>query len=438
MNLKAGLYQQQTLKLAMTQDLSQAIALLQYSAQDLDAFLEAKAAENPLISMEFDSYGKGERKRKIKKNLMEFDSKNWIEQIGDEKDSLEDYLFSQLNINEIHSKNTKMFQILIRNLDENGYLRISIHEVAQQCRETKERVEEVLHKLQQLEPAGVAARDLRECLLLQIARLECPKYTLEVIQDYFMDFADKKWKEISKKLGITLNDIQLISDFIQTLHPRPCSGFSCEKPSFIMPDVFVEVLENQLVVRMPDDSLSTISLIEGYYQELKMHGDKQVNQFLQEKYQEFQWIARGIQQRRETIFKVMSKIAEKQSECMRKGFSFLRPMTMKEVADELDIHESTVSRTVRDKYVQGPFGTVELREFFTSSLQSLAREDVSAMEAKSTIQSLIKGEDKKRPLSDQDIADTLKNSKSIIISRRTVAKYREQLKIPSSSKRKRF
>ncbi len=438
MNLKAGLYQQQTLKLAMTQDLSQAIALLQYSSQDLAAFLEEKAADNPLISLETENYEKRERKRKIKKNSMESDSKSWIEQIRDEKDSLEDYLFSQINLHEINCKDKKIFRILIRNLDENGYLRITTQELAQQCKESEKRIEEVLHKLQLLEPAGVAARDLQECLLLQIARMECPEYTLEVIRDFFMPFADKKWKIISKKLGITLNDIQSISDFIQTLQPRPCAGFSTDKPSFIVPDVVVEIMEDQLVIRMADDTISKVSLNEGYYKELKIHGDKQVNQFLQEKHQEFQWILRGIQQRRETIFKVMSKIAEKQSECMQKGLAFLRPMTMKEVADELDIHESTVSRTVRDKYVQAPFGTVELREFFTSSLQSLTSEDVSAMEAKSAIQLLIKEEDKKKPLSDQEIADTLKNKDSIVLSRRTVAKYREQLKIPSSSKRKRF
>jgi len=438
MNLKAGLYQQQTLKLAMTQDLSQAIALLQYSSQDLAAFLEEKAADNPLISLETENHESRERKRKIKKNSMESDSKSWIEQIRDEKDSLEDYLFSQINLHEINCKDKKIFRILIRNLDENGYLRITTQELAQQCKESEKRIEEVLHKLQQLEPAGVAARDLQECLLLQIARMECPEYTLEVIRDFFMPFADKKWKKISKKLGITLNDIQLISDFIQTLQPRPCAGFSNDKPSFIVPDVVVEIMEDQLVIRMADDTLSKISLNEGYYKELKIHGDKQVNQFLQEKHQEFQWILRGIQQRRETIFKVMSKIAEKQSECMQKGLAYLRPMTMKEVADELDIHESTVSRTVKDKYVQAPFGTVELREFFTSSLQSLTSEDVSAMEAKSAIQLLIKEEDKKKPLSDQEIADTLKNKDGIVLSRRTVAKYREQLKIPSSSKRKRF
>jgi len=438
MNLKAGLYQQQILKLAMTQELSQAIALLQYSSQDLVAFLEEKAAENPLISLEFESYEKKERKPKIKNNSMESNTKSWIEQIRDEKDSLEEYLFSQINVNDMNYKDRIIFRTLIRNLDENGYLRITIEEMAQQCNESEKHIEGVLHKLQQLEPAGVAARDLQECLLLQIARIKCPKFTLEVIRDFFMPFADKKWKIISKKLGITLNDIQSISDFIQTLQPRPCAAFSCDKPSFIIPDVVVEIIEEQLVIRMSDDSLSKISLNEGYYQELKIHGDKQVNQFLQEKYQEFQWILRGIQQRRETIFKVMNKIAEKQSECMRKGLAFLRPMTMKEVADELDIHESTVSRTVRDKYVQAPFGTVELREFFTSSLQSLVSEDVSAMEAKSAIQLLIKEEDKRKPLSDQDIADNLKLQKSIVLSRRTVAKYREQLKIPSSSKRKRF
>lgn len=436
MKLNAGLYQQQTLKLAMTQDLSQAIALLQYSSQDLATFLEEKAAENPLISLESNSYAKVRRKPKTKKNADY--SNNWIEQIGEQMDSLEDYLFSQIHINELTLKDKKILQLLIRNLDENGYLRVTVQEVAQQCREQEKHIEEVLHKLQQLEPAGVAARDLQECLLLQINRLNCPAYTLEVIRDFFIPFADKKWKSISKKLGISLNDIQNISDFVQTLQPRPCAGFSNDKPSFIIPDVVVELLEEELIVRMPEDTVAKMNLNAGYYEELKLHQDKQVKQFLQEKHQEFQWILRGIQQRRETIFNVMTIIAEKQSECMRKGLSFLRPMTMKEVADELDIHESTVSRTVRDKYVQAPFGTVELRSFFTSGLQSLKSEDVSAMEAKSAIQSLIKQEDKKKPLSDQEISGILKNSNSIVLSRRTVAKYREHLKIPSSAKRKRF
>ena len=436
MKLIAGLYQQQTLKLAMTQDLSQAIALLQYSSQDLVTFLEEKAAENPLISLESNSYAKVRRKPKTKKNADY--SNNWIEQIGEQMDSLEDYLFSQIHINELTLKDKKILQLLIRNLDENGYLRVTVQEVAQQCREQEKHIEEVLHKLQQLEPAGVAARDLQECLLLQINRLNCPAYTLEVIRDFCIPFADKKWKSISKKLGISLNDIQNISDFVQTLQPRPCAGFSNDKPSFIIPDVVVELLEEELIVRMPEDTVAKMNLNAGYYEELKLHQDKQVKQFLQEKHQEFQWILRGIQQRRETIFNVMTIIAEKQSECMRKGLSFLRPMTMKEVADELDIHESTVSRTVRDKYVQAPFGTVELRSFFTSGLQSLESEDVSAMEAKSAIQSLIKQEDKKKPLSDQEISGILKNSNSIVLSRRTVAKYREHLKIPSSAKRKRF
>lgn len=436
MKLNAGLFQQQTLKLAMTQDLSQAIALLQYSSQDLAAFLEAKAAENPLISLESNSYAKVRWKPKIKKGT-EY-SNNWIEQIGEQMDSLEDYLFSQIHINALTLKDKKILQLLIRNLDENGYLRVTVQEVAQQCREQEKHIEEVLHKLQQLEPAGVAARDLQECLLLQINRLNCPAYTLEVIRDFFIPFADKKWKSISKKLGISLNDIQNISDFVQTLQPRPCAGFSNDKPSFIIPDVVVELLEEELIVRMPEDTVAKMNLNAGYYEELELHQDKQVKQFLQEKHQEFQWILRGIQQRRETIFKVMTIIAGKQRECMRKGLSFLRPMTMKEVADELDIHESTVSRTVRDKYVQAPFGTVELRSFFTSGLQSLESEDVSAMEAKSAIHSLIKQEDKKKPLSDQEISEILKNNKSIVLSRRTVAKYREHLKIPSSAKRKRF
>jgi len=259
-----------------------------------------------------------------------------------------------------------------------------------------------------------------------------------ILQDYFELFAEKKWKFISKQLGITLQDIQEVFDFVQTLDPRPCSGFTYEKPSYIVPDVFVEQEHGQLVVKMVNQSWSNLSYNANYYSNLAALKDKQVNQFLQEKNQEFQWIAKGIQQRRETIYKVMTVIADKQPSCLMKGFSYLKPMTMREIADELGIHESTVSRAVKDKFVQAPIGTIEMREFFSSSLQSLDSDDVSAREAKNAIKYLIENEDKKKPISDQQIADTLKVNKSTLLTIRTVAKYRDQLNIPSSSKRKRF
>lgn len=438
MNLKAGLYQQQTLKLAMTQELSQAIALLQYSTQELASYLENKAVENPLITLESRDTIVDFRKKSAKKQKQESDPKYWIEQIGEESVSLEDYLHSQLHPKLLSANERMILKHLIRNLDENGYFRMELEDVALEMNEPLEHVEQILYILQGLEPAGVGARNLQECLLLQIQRQECPPLTFEVIEQYFVPFAEKKWKQIAKEMKMSLTELQDIFDFLQTLQPRPCARFSTEKPSYIVPDVVVEMIEKKLYVRLADDRLSKLTFNEGYYKDMHSVGDKQVNRFLQDKFQEYQWIMKSIQQRKETILRVMTAITEKQPECLAKGFAYLKPMTMKEIADELNIHESTVSRTVKEKYVQAPFGTVEMREFFSSSLQSLSSDDVSAKEAKNAIQLLITNEDKKKPLSDQDISEVLKNENSIILSRRTVAKYRDQLNIPSSSKRKRF
>lgn len=438
MNLKAGLYQTQTLKLAMTQELSQAIALLQYSTQELAAYLENKAAENPLISLEGRDTTFDYRKKSSKKQKQESDPKYWIEQIGEVKICLEDYLMSQVHPKLLTKDEKKILKHLIRNLDENGYFRVDLQDIALEFNETVDHVEQILFVLQGLEPAGVGARNLQECLLLQIQTQDSHPLAYDVINNYFIPFAEKKWKQISKDSKISLTELQEVFDFVQTLQPRPCARFSHDKPSYIVPDVVVEAIENQLHVRLADDLLSKVKLNEGYYKDMYNIGDKQVNRFLQDKFQEYQWIMKSIQQRRETILRVMTAITEKQPDCLTKGFSYLKPMTMKEIADELNIHESTVSRTVKDKYVQAPFGTVEMREFFSSSLQSLSSEDVSAREAKNAIQTLIANEDKKKPLSDQDISEVLKQEKSIILSRRTVAKYRDQLNIPSSSKRKRF
>ena len=438
MNMNAGLFQQQTLKLSMTQELSQAIALLQYSTLELASFLENKAAENPLISLEMQESISEYKRKSSKKRQRESDPKYWIEQIGEEQTSLEEYLLSQIHPNVLEKKEKCILQHLIRNLDENGYLRIAVEEVALQLKESVEKVQRVKQLLQSLDPAGVGASNLKECILLQANRKVKDPIASVILQDYFEQFAEKKWKVISKQLGITLQDIQEVFDFVQTLDPRPCSGFTYEKPSYIVPDVFVEQEHGQLVVKMVNQSWSNLSYNANYYSTLVALKDRQVNQFLQEKNQEFQWIAKGIQQRRETIYKVMTVIADKQPSCLMKGFSYLKPMTMREIADELGIHESTVSRAVKDKFVQAPIGTIEMREFFSSSLQSLDSDDVSAREAKNAIKYLIENEDKKKPISDQQIADTLKVNKSILLSRRTVAKYRDQLNIPSSSKRKRF
>ncbi|MDQ1144417.1 RNA polymerase sigma-54 factor [Bacillus sp. SORGH_AS 510] len=439
MNLKAGLWQQQTLKLAMTQELSQAIALLQYSAQELTAFLEDKVLENPLMKLENSTVKPMNPLMDRNRRKHQKEEKNWIEQIAEKPFSLEDHLLSQLKLTHLSAAELKVIRHLILHLDENGYFIGDFEEIAQNLQVEEELVEDCLAVIQTLEPAGIGARNLQECLLMQLYyQNPTNEIAHTIIADYFVPFAEKKWKLISKDLQVSLKEIQDLFDQVQLLNPRPGARLRGETSSYIIPDAIVERTIAGLEVRMFDDSLPRISFNDSYYQKFKDQ-DQQVSKFLQDKIQDYQWILKSIEQRRETLTKVITKIVEKQTECFQKGMQYLVPMTMKEIASELAIHESTVSRAVREKYIQTPLGTFPLKSFFTSTIQTVASaESTSSTHVKNEISHLVEQENKEKPLSDQDIVELLKENKGIVVSRRTIAKYREQLGIPSSSKRKRF
>lgn len=442
MNMKAGLFQQQTLKMAMTQELMQSITLLQYSTQELTSFLENKVEENPLISLEQPvsalfqpTYDRKKGKQHIKNT---YDSNYWIEQLSEDTFSLEQHVMSQLNHQKLTDEHQKAILFLIRNLDENGYLRIHLDDICEPGMSSAV-LEESLGMLQELEPHGLGARNLQECLLLQAKAEGVNPLAESILENYFLEFVEKRWKDLSKKICVSLKEIQQVLDYVQTLNPRPGSLFFQEKPSYIVPDVVVEAIDGILLVGNSDGNSPNLHVDKGYLNQMKSYKDQGVQRFIQDKWQEFQWISKGIQQRKETILKVMQTIVEKQPACFLHGLNYLKPMTMKEIADEIGIHESTVSRAVKGKYVQTPFGTLEMRIFFTTSLQSVGHvEDMSGMQAKKYLQAAIQNENKQKPLSDQDLVTWLKEEKGIILARRTVAKYREQLGIPSSSKRKRY
>lgn len=439
--MKAGLFQQQTLKMAMTQELTQSIALLQYSTQELSNFLENKVLENPLLSVDESQsaiYQPKQTRTKKERSKKNFDAKYWMEQVSEDHPSLEAYLISQVNLKRLSEKEEKGLILLIRNLDENGYLRVQLEDLATTSM-TTDILQQSLDILQQLEPHGVGARNLQECLWIQAYADAASPLAETVLQDYFLDFANKRWKELSKQLGVSLQEIQDAFDYIQTFNPRPASGFHQEKPSYIVPDVVVEEHDGQFIVVDVDGNLPKLNVDKQYFQYLKHQKDQQVKQFVQEKWQEYQWISRGIQQRKETIMKVMRCIIEKQPKCFYHGLEYIKPMTMKEVAEEVDIHESTVSRAVKGKYVQTPFGTIEMRTFFSTSLSSMDyKDDISGIQAKKLLATAIKNENKQKPLSDQELVDLLKREHGLVLARRTVGKYREQLGIPSSSKRRRY
>jgi len=439
MDLKAGLWQQQTLKLTMTQELSQAIALLQYSAHELAAFLEDKALENPLLKIE--NVNVKPMNPLIDRNRRKYEKseKDWIEQIADKPFSLEEHLISQLKITNLTGEQMKVIRHLIKNLDENGYFTGDLAEIGLKLHVELDMVEDCLAIIQTLEPAGIGARDLQECLALQ-SYYKNPNNELAqtILSKYFVPFAEKKWKPIAKELGISLKDLQDVFDEIQQLNPKPGATLRNEPTTYIIPDAIIEHTNEGLTVRMCDESLPRVRFNDSYYQKFQ-NANQQVSRFLQDKAQDYQWILKSIEQRKETLTKVVAKIVEKQPAFFHKGSQYLVPMTMKEIAGELEIHESTVSRAVREKYVQTPIGTFPLKTFFTSTIQTVSDdESTSSTQVKNEISKLIAEEKKEKPLSDQDMVEQLKLQKGILVSRRTVAKYREQLGIPSSSKRKRF
>jgi RNA polymerase sigma-54 factor len=446
MDLKAGLFQKQTLKLAMTQELTQAIALLQYSAQELAAFLEAKSMENPLLQVDFKNItnfdSNMDRKRKGTKRTFERDQKNLIEQIGSgESETLEEYLHTQLNSLKASPEEKLILPVLIENIDENGYLKMDRNDLAKRFAMDEEIIDSAYFKLQSLDPAGIAAGDLQECLLLQLTRQKrtsANQLAITIIRDHFLLFAEKKWKALSKMLNIELKDIQKVHDEIQKLNPKPGAAFQRGKAAYIVPDVVVKREGDELSVSIYDALIPKVSFNDGYFRQLSQHKDQEVNKFIQEKQGDYQWIRRSLEQRKETLMKVSAKIIEKQPDFFMKGPSHLNPMTMREVADELEIHESTVSRTVREKYMQTPCGTYELKSFFTSGVATTENDQASSQTVKAAIENYIKEEDKRKPISDQAIVEMLEDREGMVVSRRTVAKYRDQLGIPSSSKRKRF
>lgn len=437
MNLKPGLWQQQTLKLQMTQELSQAIALLQYSTQELTSFLEEKATENPLLKIEpgqtIDSK-RGRSKGKIQK-----DKQSWIEQIGSENKTLDVYLQSQINMRRLSEEERTVIDELIYHIDENGYLCASLEEIATKLNTSTDKVEEGLTLIHELEPAGIGARDLKECLILQLTRQEQRHELAEkILQDYFTLFAEKKWKELAKLLKVTPAEIQQVFDAIQVLNPRPASIFQKDPAVYIIPDVVIKWDGEAFSISVFDEALPKISFNDQYYKQFASHQDKQVGRFLQEKQQDYFWIVRALEQRKETLTKVAVKIVEKQQDFFTKGPAYLKPMTMKDISEELEIHESTVSRAVREKYAQTPFGLYDLKFFFSSTIQTTSAESASSRQVRDLIKTLVEQENKQKPLSDQEIVNALNEENGIVVSRRTIAKYRDQLGIPSSSKRKRY
>ncbi len=353
--------------------------------------------------------------------------------------SLQQHLLDQLGLADIPPEEREVADAIVGNLNEMGLLDVSVRELAGLTNTREEVVMAVLREVQALDPVGVAARDLRECLLIQLQRLgKADGLEARIVSNHLDDLLKRKFPEIARRLAVGVHDIQSAADFISTLEPRPARQFSTSPDQVIHADVVVEEDGDGFTVSLNNDNVPMLR-ISNYYKDLLSEPGhrRNVREYIREKIKGGRFFIKCIQQRQQTILNIAREIVTRQTEFMREGPSGLKPMTMNQIAQIVGVHETTVSRATNGKYMLTPQGIFEMKYFFTPGYQTAEGGDISNESVRRAIAELVEKEDRHKPLSDQAILEILKE-RGIPIARRTVAKYREQLGILPSHLRKTF
>lgn len=433
--MELGLQQRQELNLLMTFELRQAIELLQYSTHELEQYIREQELENPLIKLKEKEEKPVHEERLHRKSSSFGSSEMPTDAVQGNEKNMRDELLEQAKFmySDIHTQ--KLIKYLLYNLDDNGYLQITDTHSNDYLAFEEDDIENGIHLLQQLGPIGIGARNLKECLLLQIT-YSYPENKLAacLVEHHLNLIADRKWNEIASKMNIQMNEVKDLFDFIPTLNPRPCSFISDFSTEYLTPDIIVEYKDDEFAFHLNDSYLPAIHMNKDYAQHLHVKND--TSKYMNTHYKSYQWLISSIEQRRNAIIKIMHVLLERQVDFFKNGFLSLKPLTLKEVADEIEMHESTVSRATTNKVIQTPFGTFDLRLLFTSKLEMADGNTISQTKMKTLLVNFIAQANKFKPYSDQKIAEYFNTNKRITISRRTISKYREELRIPPSSKRK--
>jgi len=487
--MKIGLHIGLQQRLVMTPKLQQALKLLQMPTLELQQVLKQEVLQNPLLEeiddadMDSDEEepaeieessetraeaqaakaepAEDEESAEAKKERTSTDDyfessfgsgdgftneesrEDFVERVPVAKQSFSEYLMSQLRLITKDDMQLSIGAYIIGSLDDSGYLTASLDEIARAMPIPVDRigeVENVLKIIQTFDPVGVGARDLRECLLIQLeAKGMGDTLAARIVREHFDDFKQRKYLDLSKALRMPLKEVQEQAHIIGSLNPKPGLDIIAEEPKYVIPDLVVDRVGDRLIVSLNDRNVPRLRISQSYRDELQQNVElnTEAKDFIQSRLKNAKWLIQTIEQRRRTMIKVMEAIVEEQREFFEKGAVALRPLTLQQVASKISMHESTVSRVTTNKYVQTPRGVYELKYFFSSSLSTEDGEEVSAKSAKMNIKGIIAKEDTRRPLSDQKIADILKKD-GLIIARRTVAKYREQLGILPARHRKQY
>lgn len=365
---------------------------------------------------------------------------NSIESTLSDETSLTDYLLWQLSLSGQSDLTRQLGAFLIGNIDDNGYLNCQIGEASELFEVPCEKVERALEAIQGFDPAGVGARDLRECLLIQLRQLDMQDSLASSIVSRHLDHIDERnFKRIARNLRVSVTEVVNAVGLIRELDPKPGSRYGASRVEYIVPDVYVVKVGEEYQVTLNDDDVPKLS-INAQYQRMLRRGNglqEDAKEYLEEKFRSAVWLVKGIEQRRQTLMKVSKSLCVFQRDFLDKGLAYLQPLVLKDVADDIGMHESTVSRVTTSKYMHTPQGVFELKFFFHSGLKSFEGDAMSSVSVKDTIRKMVGAEDSRKPLTDQQLV-TMLQEKNISIARRTVAKYRGELQIPSASRRRRL
>ena len=472
--------QKQTQQLIMTPQMKQAIQLLQLPLMELRNVIDQELVTNPVLEetiVQEKPQDSGQEPDEVKddrqKNEEELDFKEEFDRLSkiddewrdyfrqsgsyrkysqeDEErrqylensitrtETLQDHLTAQLNIMASTDLEKEIGATIIGNIDDNGYFKSPVDEVAMQINVPIEDVDRVLRLIQNFHPLGVGARTLRECLLLQIQRLDKAESLAEkIVELYLDDLAKKRYVQIAKKLKTTPQQIQKEAEFIATLEPKPGRMFVTDTTQYVLPDVILEKVNGEYKIILNDDKIPHLR-ISNVYKSLMSKDDveEKTKDYIKEKIKSGKWLLKNIHQRQQTIYNIANEIVIRQRRFFDEGIAYLKPMTMQVIASALGLHESTVSRAISGKYMQTPRGIFQMKYFFTTPISTDSGRATSATTVKDRINEIIRSEDSHKPLSDSKIIDLLKKE-GINLARRTVAKYRKEMNILPANLRKKY
>jgi len=463
-------------QLVITPQLQQAIKLLQLTRVELVDLIQDEMKENPLLEVsELDegdeAKGDSQSEDLVQKEKTpevkgegegsdDFDWESYLENYNlasyrgsldtDEKPSFENFIFKkttlgdhlmwQLRLATFTEEEERIGRWIIGNIDEDGYLKVTTDEIARETGADEPRAEEVLKRIQQFDPVGVGARDLKECLLLQLRDLEeRDPIADQIVSHYLPLLKNRNFQHIGKKLGVTPARVMESVKLISELEPKPGRAFGGDDARTIIPDVFVYKIEGEYVIALNEDEVPRLKINALYRNILSNQSSTQEGdrKYIQDKLKSAVWLIKSIYQRQKTIYKVTESIVKFQREFLDKGVNYLKPLVLRDVAEDIQMHESTISRATNNKYVHTPQGIFELKFFFNNSISSIRGEDYASESVKHLIKEIIARENSRNPFSDEKIARVLRGY-NVNIARRTVAKYREALKILSSNERRKL